>query len=279
MVAPQPETTSSSFVGRNDEVLIRELMTSLHSLSHRMVADVTEHNNTLGSVDRELATLKGQGSASMTELIERLVTANSIVRTKLHDAESRLDELSQKMEHHASEARTDMLTGLANRRAFQEQSAQCLSNYRQTDQIFSLIMVDIDRFKQVNDVHGHPFGDEVLRGLGEILLDHFRGRDVITRYGGEEFAVLMPATGIGEARRAAEAVREIVEKARFEYSGKSLGVTISLGVAEILSEEGMPDLLKRADQSLYSAKHSGRNRVYWHDGTLSHPLRVKPKAN
>ncbi len=264
-----------TFANQNDEGLIRELMSSLHGLSKRMAADVGEHNNHVGQVDRELSHAREQGSNKVSELVDRLIMANRSVQTKLTETEGKLDELSKKMEHHACEARTDVLTGLANRRAFQEAAARILAKFRESDEVFSLIMIDIDRFKQVNDTHGHPFGDEVLRSVGGILRDQLRGRDLVTRYGGEEFAVLMPGTHIADARRGAENVREVIEKTRFQFGAKSLNVTISLGVAEILPFEDMAGLLKRADQAMYAAKNAGRNRLYWHDGTLPHPWRAQ----
>ena len=263
-----------TFAGQHDEGLIREWMSGLHGLSHRMAADVNEHNSHVGEVDRELTQARDQGSSKVSELVDRLILANRSVQTKLTETEGKLDELSQKMEHHASEARTDVLTGLSNRRAFQEEAVRVLSNYRETDEAFALVMIDIDRFKQVNDVHGHPFGDEVLRSVGAILRDSMRGRDLVTRYGGEEFAILMTRTNLADARRGAESVREIIEKTRFQFGGKALNLTISLGVAEIQPFEDMAGILKRTDQAMYAAKHAGRNRVYWHDGTLPHPLLV-----
>ncbi len=263
-----------TFVTHTDEGLIRELMSSLHGLSVRMAADVGEHSSQVGAVDRELAQVRGQNSSKVSELVDRLIHANRSVQTKLTETEGKLDQLSQKMEYQASEARTDVLTGLANRRAFQEESVCTLARFRETDEVFSLVMIDIDRFKQVNDVHGHPFGDEVLRGVGAILRENMRGRDLVTRYGGEEFAILMRSTSLADARRGAENVREIIEKKRFQFSGKSLNLTVSMGVGEIQPFEDMAGLLKRADQAMYAAKHAGRNRVYWHDGTLPHPLRA-----
>ncbi len=262
-----------TITGQVEEGLVRDLISSLHRLSTRMASDVGEHNTTVSDVDRELAEVQYQNTEKIGQLVERLISANRIVQTKLTATEGRLEDISEKMEDHALDARTDLLTGLANRRAFQEDSVRCVSRFQETDQALSLIMIDVDRFKQVNDVHGHLFGDEVLRGVAGILLDQFRGRDSVTRYGGEEFAILMPETGIDEARRVAERVREIIERTWFEHSAKRLSVTISLGVAEVRACEEMPEMLKRVDQALSAAKHSGRNRVYWHDGTVSHPLR------
>lgn len=269
-----------SFVGANDDALIRELLSSLHGLSVRMTADVDEHNTEMGAVDRELKQAKGnaKGTSKVGELVDRLLSANQNVQTKLTETEGKLDELSHRMEFQASEARIDVLTGLANRRAFQEETRAGLSRFYEEDEPFALVMVDIDRFKQVNDIHGHPFGDEVLREVGEILLDQFRGCDLVSRYGGEEFAVMMPASRVDEARRVAENLRETIEKTRFMCSGNSLNLTISAGAAEILPNEELSDCISRVDQAMYAAKHAGRNRVYWHDGEKSRPFRGRPSG-
>ncbi|MFW6169785.1 MAG: GGDEF domain-containing protein, partial [Planctomycetota bacterium] len=263
-----------SFVGMNDEGLIRELLASLHGLSTRMAVDVNEHTTEMDAVDRELKQVQGHGAetAVVNELVGRLLSANQSVQTKLTETEGKLDELSHKMEHHASEARIDMLTGLANRRAFQEQLHRSLSRFYEAEEPFALVMIDIDRFKQVNDVHGHPFGDEVLRHVGEILLDQCRGCDLVSRYGGEEFAIIMPATRLGEAREMAEELRETVATTGFTCSDISLNLTVSVGAAEILPNEDVSGVMNRVDQAMYAAKHAGRNRSYWHDGMLSHPF-------
>ncbi len=263
-----------SLTGQPDEALLRDLTARLHGLSICMAANVDEHSTEVGAVDRELAQASNRNAAKIGELVDRLIQANQSVQSKLSETEGKLEKLSQKIEHHATEARTDVLTGLANRRAFGEEVARCQANFRNSDLGFSLLMIDIDRFKQVNDVHGHPFGDEVLRGVGAILRDNMRVRDIVTRYGGEEFAILMPGTDLADARRAAESLREFIEKTRFEFGGKSLSLTVSLGVAEIQPFEDVPELLKRADQAMYAAKNAGRNRAYWHDGTLPHPIRT-----
>ena len=127
--------------------------------------------------------------------------ANEEVQTKLTHAESKLDELNQKMAYHATEARTDALTGLANRRVFEEETAKRLGEFQATKDSFSVAIVDIDHFKRVNDAHGHLRGDDLLRDVAITLLENVGGRDIVTRYGGEEFAILMPGVTIEDARR------------------------------------------------------------------------------
>jgi diguanylate cyclase (GGDEF)-like protein len=258
--------------GLNDPTLIKNLLSSLHCLSLRVAADVGEHTTRIGEVDRQLASATALPPASVHTLVNRLLKANQDVQSKLNQAEGKLEELSHQMEYYASEARTDVLTGLANRRVLEEEMVRLLADFRDANRPYSLVMVDIDRFKKFNDVHGHLAGDEVLRGVALILRENTRGQDVVTRFGGEEFAILLPGTSARDACRGSEAIRQAIEKASFHVNGKALTVTVSLGTAEMLPFETNTSLMKRADQSLYAAKEAGRNRSFWHDGTGIQPV-------
>jgi diguanylate cyclase (GGDEF)-like protein len=123
-------------------------------------------------------------------------------------------------------------------------------------------MIDIDHFKHVNDAHGHPVGDLVLAKTGEVLRMLSRGGDHAVRYGGEELAVLLPNTRVEHALVFAQRVREHIESSRVEYEpGKSLGITVSIGVATLTRDETSADLIRLADAALYQAKAGGRNQV------------------
>ncbi|MGR9074205.1 MAG: sensor domain-containing diguanylate cyclase [Gammaproteobacteria bacterium] len=158
---------------------------------------------------------------------------------------------------------TDALTQCFNRRYFNEHIRQdCARSERYGDPL-SLIILDIDHFKRINDSFGHLAGDQVLRDVAGILKGIVRSSDKLSRYGGEEFAVLMPNTGLAEACSMAVRLREAVEGHAITYDGKEIRATISLGVAEWLPEYGKAAerLTNAADQSLYNAKSEGRNRV------------------
>ncbi len=263
-------------VGSDDADLAKELLASLHRLSVRMAADVGEHHARVGEVDRELAAKTAHPAPAIATLVNRLMKANEEVQRKLTHAETKLDELNQKMAYHATEARTDALTGLANRRVFEEETAKRLSEFQATKDSFSVAIVDIDHFKRVNDAHGHLRGDDLLRDVAITLLENVGGRDIVTRYGGEEFAILMPGVTIEDAGRCAEKLRETIEKTHFWAGDKTLNVTVSAGVAEVRAHEDLVTLVHHADQAMYAAKHAGRNCVYWHDGANSHPVLEKP---
>jgi diguanylate cyclase (GGDEF)-like protein/PAS domain S-box-containing protein len=163
----------------------------------------------------------------------------------------------------------DDLTGVANRRAFFEAAELELTRNRRTPRPTALILFDADHFKQINDRHGHPAGDCVLRQLGMALSSTFRQVDVVARVGGEEFAVLLPSSNLAGAVVVAERLRQLVASQPAVCEGVSIAYTVSAGIAAI--DEGetvdLDTLVKRADQALYAAKANGRNRVEcWNGG-------------
>jgi diguanylate cyclase (GGDEF)-like protein len=159
-------------------------------------------------------------------------------------------------------ARYDALTGLYNRGTFLEEFEREVSRCARGGPAFSLAVFDLDRFKRLNDQYGHPFGDRVLKAFAEVLRADIRKHDAVGRYGGEEFALLMPNTGKETAMRVAERVRRDLEARGITVDGKRIEVTVSGGIATYGVEgEDWDTLLSAADTALYEAKNSGRNRV------------------
>ncbi|XEQ99045.1 hypothetical protein SPX_39370 [Sporomusa paucivorans] len=171
-------------------------------------------------------------------------------------------------DHFQAMALTDPLTRLANRRQFEMALGREISRTLNYNRPLSLIMLDIDFFKKVNDTWGHLAGDVILQKMGAMIKEHFRTTDISARYGGEEFAIVLPETGLAEARRLAENFRKFIETAKFEVDDTVITITISLGVAtfEICTgwEDPKTKIIDAADQSLYRAKQQGRNRVECH---------------
>lgn len=154
-------------------------------------------------------------------------------------------------------AATDELTGLSNRRSFNEQLAAALSAAHRHDYPLSLIMIDLDHFKRVNDTFGHNAGDKVLRAFAELLREMIRTEDVAARWGGEEFIIILPHTTCEAAAALAERIRVACE----ENSPTMHGLSASFGVTQLQNNENEDSLLRRTDDALYRAKHDGRNRV------------------
>jgi two-component system cell cycle response regulator len=155
----------------------------------------------------------------------------------------------------------DGLTQIHNKRYLFEALERELIRARRHSRALSLVMFDIDFFKRINDQCGHLAGDYVLRDLAEVVQDRIRRDEVFARYGGEEFAIMMPETELLGAVTLAETLREKVAEHRFSFQGENISVTISMGCAAIESEDTATGLIARADEKLYEAKRSGRNRV------------------
>lgn len=160
----------------------------------------------------------------------------------------------------AKKAMIDGLTGLWNRRYLDAQMMVELASSRRTGEPLACIMADVDHFKSINDKYGHGFGDDVLRKTAAVLTENCRARDVLCRYGGEEFAILLPDTTPADAVEVAERLRKAVEGITFQYFEKPVPVTCSFGVA-YLRDRVPPTVLELADEALYNAKHAGRNCV------------------
>jgi len=158
-------------------------------------------------------------------------------------------------------AHTDELTGALSRRALRERAPGLLAQQRAQARPVAALMIDIDHFKGVNDRHGHPAGDAVLQRTAHLVTMNVRSDAMVTRYGGEEFAVLLPVAGLDEARRAAERLRKAIASEVIEVGGARIVVTISVGLALLSNDEALDSALTRADKALYRAKNGGRNRV------------------
>jgi diguanylate cyclase (GGDEF)-like protein len=170
----------------------------------------------------------------------------------------RFIERRRVLESAAQIALTDPLTGLANRRAWEEELRREVARARRNSHRLALVMLDLDHFKQYNDSFGHPAGDLVLHGAGAILRTAIRSHDVVARYGGEEFAVLLPATDAIEALEVAERLRSAIASRPWSHRK----VTASLGVATTgPTTPSAAALVDQADYALYSSKQAGRNRI------------------
>ena len=199
---------------------------------------------------------------SLTELKARIRAGERIVRNekRLKEQQTRLKEQQILLEQLARE---DKLTGLCNRRHFEERAQEECSRAQRYDRPLSLLLGDLDYFKQVNDHYGHPYGDMVLRQVGQTLQLHCRSSDLVARYGGEEFTVLLLETDPEHAQQVAERLRVAIRALSFAHPSGPFHITISFGVSS-LSNQAAQDftaLFDEADKALYAAKHKGRDRV------------------
>jgi len=189
---------------------------------------------------------------------ELLARARIQVRKKRYN-----DRLRDHVQQSIEMAITDALTGLYNRRYMERHLATLVEQAAVHDRQLSVLMLDIDYFKAINDTHGHGVGDEVLRQFAQRLRRSIRGLDLACRYGGEEFIIVMPETNMAVAGIVAERLRRRTASEPFVVRGGQgeIEVTVSIGLASLAAGDGVADVLKRADQALYRAKREGRNRV------------------
>ena len=207
----------------------------------------------------------------LREWIEALVmsTREEVQRktqleTKLKESGHEIRSLREALESTRAEALTDPLTGLANRRHFEEMLLKTIDESTLRREPFALVLADIDFFKSFNDAHGHLTGDQVLRLVARTMKDKFKEKAIITRFGGEEFAVILPEADLIAGKFSAETVRqalltrELIKRSTNENLGR---ITISLGVAAAIGGDTATSIVERADQALMMAKRDGRNRT------------------
>lgn len=200
----------------------------------------------------------------LAEETDQLSRRCDLLGNQILASAGRISALERDLEEARREASTDMLTGLPNRRAFDDHLRRATSQATLNGDQLTLLIADIDRFRVINDTWGHPVGDAVLRRVAQTLQSCLHEPALSARLGGEEFGALLPRTSLPSAQQVAERIRQAVSERSFSVrsTGKELGaVTISIGVAAFQPGEPPPCLIERADLALYRAKQAGRNRV------------------
>ena len=179
---------------------------------------------------------------------------------RLKEVEQEADGLRERIIAERRQAFFDPLTGIHNRLAYDQRIEQEFARWRRYGAPLTMMIWDVDRFKEVNDTYGHQAGDKVLRVIAKLLSQRVRDADFVARYGGEEFVVLLPETELDHARAVAEKLREGIAEADFHYRGDHVAITISCGIAAFREGDDSDSVFRRADAALYRAKEEGRNR-------------------
>ena len=248
--------TTDEIVGQNPKVLqgpdtddstrenIREAMASGERI-RTQILNYTKDGHPLWMDINIVPIFNEQGQLAYFAAIERDLTEHKMLQARLEILAS-----------------TDALTGLPNRQAFTGRANKEFSRSNRYSRPLSLIMIDVDHFKSINDQYGHAAGDHVLTNVGRILGDGLRDSDVLARIGGEEFVLLRPDTPMINAEYVAERMRLGLEVTPIKYQNLELTITASFGVAAISpQDETLDQMLARADQAMYEAKNKGRNQV------------------
>ena len=199
---------------------------------------------------------------------ETMDNRSKALQQQVQDSTAEISELRQALRDSRRDALTDGLTGVANRKHFDQALYQAIGYALESGDSLSLVFADLDHFKTFNDTHGHQLGDQVLKLVGKTLHDLVKGKDTAARYGGEEFAIILPDTTSGGATAVAENIRKSVASKRIVKKGSDepIGnITMSMGVTSYHAGEPATEFIERADQALYLAKKLGRNRVMCED--------------
>jgi len=183
---------------------------------------------------------------------------------KLEESTNEINALKKDLEQVTVESQRDFLTGVFNRKTFEKYADEQLTASKQAHDSLCLLMIDIDHFKRFNDRYGHLIGDEVLKTVAKTLINSLKGQDMVARFGGEEFVVILPQTPIEGAQKIAEMIRTAIatKELKRKDTGESFGaITVSMGIAIFNTGDNLLTLIKRADEALYESKKNGRNRV------------------
>ena len=199
----------------------------------------------------------------MSETREMINDSQSLKR-EMDGSMAEVEELKKELEGLKQAAKTDMLTGLLNRRGFEAAMTKAMDKSVRTSAPLSVILSDIDHFKRINDNYGHLIGDNVLKMLSKLLQEHIKGKDIAARFGGEEFILVLPETNLEGAFMLAEQIRLKLRSMRWRTkAGERMGaITMSLGVSQFKGGDTLESLVDRADNALYQAKSQGRNKTF-----------------
>jgi len=259
------------------QVSIKDIARRLEETMSQVQAFVGDAEGDTRAYGQALENFTGQmtdgvkTSTSLTSLISNLINDTKEMQVQTRTLEDRLsqstqeiDELRRNVDALRLAAETDSLTGLANRKSFEQQLAEMAAMTQAGGGPLSLLLVDIDHFKLFNDTWGHQVGDQVLRLMARTMVENVKGQDFPARYGGEEFAILLPGTGLEDALIVGNTIRTALQGKKLvkKSTGEDMGrITISMGVASYVPGERLGGFVHRADEALYTAKREGRNRV------------------
>ena len=190
-----------------------------------------------------------------------LLVTYKAMKKRIELMEQEAEKVQEFIEEERKQARKDALTGLPNRTAYNEIMTHQIEQFNRYKEPLSLVICDLDHFKKVNDSYGHLAGDKVLSLVAKILAKTTRNADLVMRYGGEEFAIVLPSTQAEKAAQTMDKIRRLICKSPFNYRGEPISISMSFGVCEAREGDSIESLFSRADVALYKAKGNGRNTV------------------
>lgn len=257
------ETQLNGSVHQIRDLLLRlaDIISTTESASGKASQAFTSAKNVVDNVDLSRSDDLAEAQRILIKEIDRVLKTNIALHSELDQANQGIAEQRRQIEELRLQARIDSLTRIPNRAALDERLKEYVALFDRNKVIFSVLLLDIDHFKLVNDQHGHINGDRILRGVASKISDSIRANDFAARYGGEEFAVIFPGTGLKDAMLVSDRMRQDIARTNFRLDDKNVKMTVSGGLVECETGMGAEAVISAADKALYMAKNTGRNRV------------------
>lgn len=242
---------------------VNEVAERLKVHAESMSASVDAHQSKMQAANNSLVENDQVSAEDVLSVVNELIEANKTMQRQLNDAQNRIHEQSMELQSAELRAQTDSLTRIPNRRAFDSAMADHVA--KGSSKLSTLVLLDVDHFKKFNDHYGHVAGDEVLRVVAGLIHSRLNQYGLVSRYGGEEFAIILDGKSENEAIQLVEQTRIAISNRETEFENKRLRVTASLGIAQFDGNESIEQWIQRADAGLYASKAAGRNCTHWMD--------------
>ncbi|QDS91185.1 Response regulator PleD [Rosistilla ulvae] len=271
---PQPGRAADAEKNRTERDRLEKIAAQLRKVTTSVAAEVDAHQTKIQAVSDSLTDSEDSSDQDQVyDAVTSLIAANALMQQQLGEAQNQIRSQAQAIETAEELALTDGLTGLNNRRALDRQMKERHALGDTVANPTTFMLIDVDHFKNFNDLHGHLTGDEVLKHVGRLLTTSLSDVGFVARYGGEEFAVLFNDMKVAEIKDRADKVRETFGEQEFFVDDQCLQVTASAGLAQLEPGETIESWIERADNALYNAKDEGRNQAYWMDGDVAFPVK------
>ncbi len=260
-----PEDRPSGFVSKIKDIAdtIDEKLKEIIEALDTHEREIEEHSVVI-KVNKEKVGENKEISDALSIILkelEELKNQNRSLKEELERYHLDIEKLKEELHQAKTEANIDFLTTLYNRRRFERALLDMLKDFKERGYPFSVILLDVDDFKAINDKYGHPIGDLVLKEVANVLKNYLRANSVSARIGGEEFAVLLPGVEIEDAVKIAERLKQIIENRHIKADGHFIKFTASFGVTQAKPGDSLNTIIERADRALYRAKELGKNKV------------------